>query len=121
MRFLVLRLFLNAFGLVLADSLLDGIQFDTPWAVLSASIMVGVVNALIRPVLFILTLPLTVVTLGLFTVVLNAFLLLIVDWSVAGFHIYAFRSAMACALILSLVSFIGSRFLTEPVPPHAQA
>lgn len=121
MRYLFLRLFLNAFGLVIADSLLDGIRFDSPWAVLGASIMVGVVNALIRPVLFILTLPLTVVTLGLFTIVLNAFLLLLVGWSVSGFHIFAFKSAMACALILSLVSFIGSRFLTEPMPPHAQA
>ena len=120
MRALLLRLFLNAFGLVLADTLIDGIWFDHPSSVLTAALAVGFVNALIRPVLFVLTLPLTIITLGLFTLVLNALMLQLVDWLIPGLHVEGFRAALLGALILSLVSFIGSRFITgrKPAQPH---
>lgn len=114
MQFLILRIFINALGLVVAASLLEGISFDSPFSVLTSAVTVGIVNALIRPVLFILTLPLTILTLGLFTLVLNALLLKTVDWFVGGFHVVGFQSALLGAIVLSLVSFMGSRFLTEP-------
>lgn len=117
MRYLLLRLFLNALGLVVAASVVSAIDFESPWAVLTAAIVVGFVNALVRPVLFVLTLPLTILTLGLFTLVLNALLLQLVSWLVAGFHVEGFRAAFFGAIILSLVSYLGSRFLAGDKMP----
>lgn len=119
MQALLLRLFLNALGLVLADFLLDGMWFERPMSVFWAALAVGFVNALVRPFLFVLTLPLTIVTLGLFTLVLNALMLQFVDWMIAGLHVEGFKTALLGALILSLVSFIGSRFITgHAIAPH---
>jgi putative membrane protein len=120
MRYLLLRLFLNALGLVVAASIVPAIDFDTPWSVLSAAIVVGFVNSLVRPVLFVLTLPLTILSLGLFTLVLNALLLQLVSWLVAGFHVEGFRAALLGAVILSLVSYLGSRFLAGQEAPIDQ-
>lgn len=111
MRFVLIRLFLNALGLVVAAYLVDGISFDTPLSILATAVAAGLVNALVRPALFVLTLPLTVLTLGLFTLVLNALLLETVDWLVDGFHIKSFHAAFFAALIISLVSLVGSRFI----------
>ncbi len=112
MRYILLRLFFNALSLVLAANLFTGISFDSPGTVVIAAVVVGLVNAFIRPVLFFLTLPITVLTLGLFTLVLNALLLQLAAWFVDGFHIDSFGGAFLSALVLSLVSFFGSRFLT---------
>ncbi len=112
--YLLLRLFLNAFGLVLAATIVPAIEFESIGAVIWGAIVAGLVNALIRPFLFVLTLPLTIFTLGLFTLVLNALLLQFVAWTVPGFQVGGFWSAFVGSLILSLVSFIGSRFLSAP-------
>lgn len=119
MKFLILRLFLNALGLVVAASVVSGITFDTPLSVVVGAVVAGMVNALIRPVLFVLTLPLTVLTLGLFTLVLNALLLQTVDFFVGGLHVDGFGAAIWGALILSAVSFFGSRFLIPRQPQPA--
>jgi putative membrane protein len=107
----LLRLFLNALGLALAATLIADIRFDGPWSVFFAALVAGLVNALIRPILFLLTLPLTILTLGLFTLILNALMFQFVGWLVGGFHVDSFTGAFLGALLLSIVSFIGSRFL----------
>lgn len=111
MRYILLRLFLNALGLVIAAHLVKGIHFASPLTVIVAAVVVGLVNALVRPFLFLATLPLSVVTLGLFTLVLNALMLALAAWLVPGFRIESFGRAFVGAIIVSLVSLIGSRFL----------
>jgi putative membrane protein len=104
MRFL-LKVLLNAVALFAADYLLDGIVLSGPGATLIAGLVLGFVNALVKPVVFVLTLPLTLVTLGLFIFVVNAICLGLTAAIVPGFEIYGFWSAVGGAFIVSLVSW----------------
>ena len=91
-----------------ASEILDGLAFATPAKLIVAALMLGVVNAFVRPLAFILTLPLTVLTLGLFLLVLNAGMVALVAWIVPGFEISGFWTAVGAALIVSLVSWAAS-------------
>jgi putative membrane protein len=88
--------------------LLDGLHFTTPSKLLLAAVLLGVVNAFVRPLAFILTLPITVVTLGLFLLVLNAGMVALVAWVVPGFTISGFWTAVGAAIIVGLVSWAAS-------------
>jgi putative membrane protein len=104
----LLRAAIAALGLWVASELLSGLTFDTPSKLVLAAIVLGVVNAVVRPLAFILTLPLTVLTLGLFLLVLNAGMVGLVAWMVPGFQISGFWTAVGAALIVSLVSWAAS-------------
>lgn len=104
----LLRAAITALGLWVASELLSGITFDAPSKLILAAIVLGVVNAVVRPLAFILTLPITVVTLGLFLLVLNAGMIGLVAWLVPGFEVSGFWTAMGAALIVSLVSWAAS-------------
>jgi putative membrane protein len=104
----LLRAAISALGLWVASQLLDGLHFTTPSKLLLAAVLLGVVNAFVRPLAFILTLPITVVTLGLFLLVLNAGMVALVAWIVPGFTISSFWTAVAAAVIVSLVSWAAS-------------
>ncbi len=104
----LLRAAIAALGLWVASELLSGLTFDTPSKLVLAAIVLGVVNAVVRPLAFILTLPLTVLTLGLFLLVLNAGMVGLVAWLVPGFQISGFWTAVGAALIVSLVSWAAS-------------
>ncbi len=104
----LLRAAITALGLWVASEILDGLVFDSPSKLLVAAILLGVVNAFVRPLAFILTLPLTVLTLGLFLLVLNAAMVGLVAWMVPGFEISGFWTAVGAALIVSLVSWAAS-------------
>ncbi|HQR23612.1 MAG TPA: phage holin family protein [Steroidobacteraceae bacterium] len=104
----LLRAAITALGLWVASEVLDGLVFDSPSKLLVAAILLGVVNAFVRPLAFILTLPLTVLTLGLFLLVLNAAMVGLVAWIVPGFEISGFWTAVGAALIVSLVSWAAS-------------
>jgi putative membrane protein len=108
-RFLV-RALIAAIGLWVADALIDGISFDSAGWLLGAAVVLGLINAFVRPVALVLTLPITVVTLGLFLLVLNAGMLALASWLLAGFHVAGFWSAFWGAIVVSLVSGIGSWF-----------
>ena len=82
--------------------------FDAPSKLILAAVVLGVVNAVVRPLAFILTLPITVVTLGLFLLVLNAGMVALVAWLIPGFQISGFWTAMGAAIIVSLVSWAAS-------------
>ena len=102
------RALIAAAGLWLAEIWLEGISFDIgPW-LLASAIVLGVLNAFVRPLLMILTLPLTIVTLGFFVLMLNGAMLALAAWLLSGFHIAGFWSAFWGALIVSIVSGIGS-------------
>jgi len=108
-RFLV-RALIAALGLWVADALIDGISFDSAGWLLGAAVVLGLLNAFIRPLAVVLTLPITVITLGLFILVLNAGMLALAGWMLSGFHIAGFWSAFWGAIVVSLVSGIGSWF-----------
>lgn len=95
-------------GLWLAEAWLDGISFDSATWLLASAIVLGVINGFIRPLLMILTLPFTILTLGLFVLVLNGAMLALAAWLLPGFHVAGFWPAVWGALIVSVVSGIGS-------------
>ena len=109
MRFIT-RLLINAAALWVAIRLVSGISFEGEWPLLFAVALVfGLLNAVIRPILFVLTLPFFIVTLGLFTFVLNAFMLWLTsatsDLFGLRFHVDGFGAAFLGALIVTVVSF----------------
>jgi putative membrane protein len=112
MRFL-LRLLLNGVAVFLAAQLIPGIGIASPGAALAAGIVLGLVNAVIRPVLILLTLPATIITLGLFIFVVNAICLALAAWFVPGFTISGFWAALFGALVISIVSWLLSVILTD--------
>jgi len=105
MRFLA-RLVLNGFAIIVAAWLLPGLHLSGPFAALIAGAILGFVNAIIRPVLFLLTLPVTLLTLGLFIFVLNAACLALTAAVVPGFDIESFWGALFGALLVTIVSWI---------------
>ena len=107
----LVRAAISALGLWIASHLLSGLSFDSPTKLLIAALVLGVVNALVRPVAFILTLPLTILTLGLFLLVLNAGMVALVAWLVPGFQVDGFWTALLAALIVSLVSWAASSMI----------
>lgn len=104
----LLRAAITALGLWVASELLKGLYFESTSKLILAAILLGIVNAFVRPLAFILTLPITIVTLGLFLLVLNAGMVALVAWLVPGFQISGFWTAVGAALIVSLVSWAAS-------------
>ena len=109
----VLRVLINAAALALAAQVVTGVQLAGWGPALLAGLVLGLVNALVRPVLVILTFPLTLVTLGLFLLVLNAFCLALTAWVVPGFEIAGFVPALLTALIVSVVSWLLTAFVSD--------
>ncbi|HUJ53743.1 MAG TPA: phage holin family protein [Steroidobacteraceae bacterium] len=107
----VLRAVISAIGLWLASVWVADVHFDSTEALILAAILLGVVNAIVRPIAFILTLPITILTLGLFLLVLNAAMVALVAWIVPGFHVGGFRGALLTAIIVWLVSWVASWFI----------
>ena len=105
MRFLA-RLVLNGLAIIIAAWLLPGIHITSSLSALVAGVILGFVNAIVRPVLFFLTLPLTLLTLGLFIFILNAICFGLTAWLVPGFSVDGFFSAVLGALLVSAVSWI---------------
>lgn len=108
---LLLRLLICALGLWLASALLPGIHISGAGTLLLAALLLGIVNAVVRPVLVLLTLPITVLTLGLFLLVVNAATLGLVAALLDGFTISGFFSALSGALIVSLTGWIASWYI----------
>ena len=105
MRFLA-RLLLNGLAIVVAAWAVPGLDVSGPGAAILAGALLGVVNALVRPVLLLLTLPLTLITLGLFIFVINAACLALTAALVPGFTVDGFFAALIGALLVSVVSWI---------------
>jgi len=99
---------LVALGLWLATQLFSGLTFDQPGTLIAAALLLGVVNAVIRPLVLLLTLPLTVLTLGFFLLVINAAMVGLVALMLDGFHVASFWTAVGTSLVVSFVSWIGS-------------
>ncbi|HKN85699.1 MAG TPA: phage holin family protein [Nitrospiraceae bacterium] len=106
MRGLLIRFVITWVSVFLAGYIIPGIRMDTVGAGMAAAILLALLNAVIRPVLYIVSIPLILLTLGLFTVVINALLLELVAWLVQGFHVSGFGAAFWGAVVISVVSTI---------------
>ena len=111
MKGFFLRLLITALGLWVADQLLSGIAITGTGSLIVSALLLGIVNAVIRPVILILTLPLTIITLGFFVLIVNGISLAIAAWLVPGFHIGGLWSATLGAIIVGLTSWVASAFI----------
>jgi putative membrane protein len=109
----LLRLVVNAAALWVAAQLVPGIVVTGLTPLLLAALVLGLINAIVRPVLLILTLPLTLLTLGLFIFVLNAFCLWLTSRIVPGFEVQTFGAALLGALVVSIVSWVLTAFVSD--------
>ncbi len=109
----LLRVSINLLALVVAGSVIKGIRIESLGMGIIAAGILGMVNAVIRPVVLVLTLPINLLTLGLFTLVVNAAMLMLVSALVPGFAIESFRSAFFGALVISLVSWGVNIFISS--------
>jgi putative membrane protein len=114
----VIRWVILALAVWVAAELVDGIELEGWKSILAVSLILGLLNAYVKPVLKVITLPITILTLGIFLIILNALLLLLTEW-IAGriddlnFAIDGFWPAVLGALIISVVTFIVTRFVDE--------
>jgi len=102
---LLAKWLINSLALFAASYLVAGIVIHDFWSGLAAAALLGIVNAIIRPIVVLLTLPINLLTLGLFTLVINAFMLKLVAWAIKGFSVHSFWAAFWGALVISLVSW----------------
>ena len=110
---ILVRMLITAVGLWIASELVDGFSVrDTP-TLIWASIVLGIVNAVVRPIAVLLTLPFTLVTLGLFLWVINAAMIGLAAWFLDGFQIAGFGPALLGAVLVSLTGWIGNAFIGE--------
>ena len=107
----IIRLLVVALGLWLASELVPGIAVHGVGTVLGAALLLGIVNAVVRPLLVILTLPITVLTLGLFLLIINAAMLGLVAWMFDDFTIASFGSALLGAIVVSVTGWLASYFI----------
>ncbi len=112
MRFIA-KIIIAAVGLWLASAIIPGVSTDSWVTLLLASLLLGLVNAFVRPVVTILTLPLTLVTLGLFLLVVNAAMIGLTAWLLPGFTVTGFWSAIFAAIVTGAVSWVGQAALRE--------
>lgn len=110
MRHFVFRWLITTVAVMIAPAFINGIRWDTAGALIGAALLLGILNAFVRPVLLILSAPLILVTLGFFILVINALMLRFVPSVVIGFHVESFGSAFWGALLISIISWILSAF-----------
>lgn len=128
MQAFLIRWFITTLAVMAAAWILPGISYDTTGALLGASLLLGIINALVRPVLLLLSLPFIIVTMGLFIFVVNALLLLLVAAVVPPFHVDGFGNAFFGSIIISIASWALSsvfrtsdgrvRLITHHESPH---
>jgi putative membrane protein len=110
--FFIFRLLIHMVAILIISYLLPGlIRVDGIWAALVAAFLLGIVNTVLRPILIFFTLPITILTLGLFLLVINGLMLLLVSSIVSGFHVNGFWGAVLGSILISFVSWVLSRFL----------
>lgn len=105
------RAALSMVGLWIATRWVSGIRIDDAQTLVLAGVVLGVVNAFVRPIAVILTLPLTILSLGVFLLVVNAGMLALTAWLLRGFHVADFGAALLASLLVSVTGWIGSMFI----------
>jgi len=111
MRGFLTRLLITALGLWLASAIVHGVAIVGWGTLVLAALLLGIVNAIVRPVLLILTLPLTILTLGLFLLVLNGISFALVAWLLPQFTVTSLWAATVGALVVTITSWFANRFI----------
>lgn len=101
-----LSLFINSISVYFTSKLLDGVELKNFWTAVGVAIGLGLVNIFIKPIVSLLALPLTIITLGLFSIVINAFMIMIVDYFIDTFKIKSFGWAVGFSIIMSVINMI---------------
>jgi putative membrane protein len=110
---IVIRWLILTVAIILASYLIDGIRVSGFFSALFTALILGILNAFFRPIVLILTLPVNIMTLGLFTFVINAFMLKMASGVITGFEVYGFWPAVFGSLIISIVNWVLSSFIHE--------
>ena len=113
MKGIIIRWLVLTVAIMLTAYLMDGIQVNGFFSALFAAAILGILNAFFRPILIIMTLPINILSLGLFTFIINAVLLLMVSGVIPGFVIRGFWSAIFGSLLISIVSWLLSSFVND--------
>ncbi len=108
---LISRILLTALALLVAAYYIPGIEVTGIYIAIITALILGVLNLIVRPILFVLTLPITLLTLGLFTFVINALLFMFAASFIDGFSVDGFISALLGSLVVSVLSAIGNKFI----------
>lgn len=103
---LIIKWLLSALAVIITAYIVPGILIVSFWSALLVALFLGIINAVIKPILIIFTLPINILTLGLFTFVINALMILLTSSIVKGFDVDGFLSALVFSLVLSLVSYV---------------
>src|SRR5205809_7880776 len=103
----IVRVIFGALGLWVASKLVDGVSFHDTTSLILAAVLLGVVNAFVRPIVFVLTLPLTIVTLGPFLLIVNAAMIGLVAVMMRGFEVHGLIPGVLAAIITGISSWIG--------------
>jgi putative membrane protein len=126
MKEFLIRWFVTTLSVLGATWLIPGLSCDSNGALLGAALLLGIINALVRPVLLLLSLPFIIVTMGFFILVINALLILFVSKVIPGFHVAGFWTALFAGIVIGLISWILSSFFRSsdghvyPVTHHPQ-
>jgi putative membrane protein len=110
MRHFVFRWAITTIAVMVASSIIHGIRYDSVAALIGAALLLGILNAFLRPILLILSAPLILLTLGIFILIVNGLMLLLVPSLVIGFHVDTFGSAFWGAIVIGIVSWLLSAF-----------
>lgn len=111
---LLLRWLINTLGLFLVVTLVPGFHYRSIVSLAIAALVLGLLNAVVKPILRFLTMPLTIITLGLFLIILNAIVLELAAWLSPGFRVDNFIAAIFGAIVLSIVSWMTSHIGRKP-------
>ncbi|HEY2357468.1 MAG TPA: phage holin family protein [Phenylobacterium sp.] len=109
----VVRVIFGALGLWVASKLVSGIVVRDTTALILAAVLLGVVNAFVRPIVFVLTLPLTILTLGLFLLIVNAAMIGLVSLIIPGFEVHGLWAGVLAAIITGIASWVGGLILRD--------
>ncbi|MDA2936146.1 phage holin family protein [Patescibacteria group bacterium AH-259-L05] len=109
--YLIARLFLNAIFLLIATYFMKGVEVSGFYSAIMTALFLGIVNAVIRPIFIFLTLPINILTLGLFTLVINGLLILFVASFVKGFEVSSFWAAVGLSIFLWIGSWLTNTFI----------
>lgn len=107
----LIRMLITALGLWIAQAIIPGVEFADTGTLLLAAFLLGLVNAVVRPLIILLTLPITVLSLGLFLLVINAMMLSLVAALLQGFVLRGFFSALFGALVVSITSWVAAWYI----------
>ncbi len=113
MRGFVIRWLVSAIALAITAWIIKGIEIHGIFSLLIATLVLGILNAIIRPILIILTLPINILSLGIFTFVINAIMLKITASVVEGFEIHGFWAAFIGAIFMSIISTLLTYFVSD--------